>query len=103
MIRNRLKVSVAAALVAAASVGAPRPAGLGANQRRLDLLDEAFAAVDSDPRRAAQLFADAGPGATLERVRLEEWLAALEVSDAGEEAWRPAGQPHPAGFLFPRE
>lgn len=88
MIRDSLRAGVAAALVAAACVQAPRPAPPGGASERLELLDQAFASARHDPVLAARLFAQAGPGATLERVRLEAWLSALERSGAGERDWR---------------
>lgn len=52
------------------------------------LLDRAFAAADTDPAQAAQLFEDAGPGPSLERARMAGWKTCLESTGAPAAAWR---------------
>jgi len=74
----------AAAAAAACSQGAvqyPVP-------KRDHILDQAFALADSDPGRAAALFADAGPGTSLENSRMAVWAECLERTPAGVDAWR---------------
>ena len=61
------------------------PAPLPERER---LLDQAFASVDSNPARAASLFADAGPGASLENSRLAVWASCLERTTPGPDEWR---------------
>lgn len=96
MTRARWTVVCAAALVAVACVEErQQPAG-HVNDERLSRLDRAFATRSSDPESAARLFADAGPGSTLERARLEGWLVALASSSADVSAWREvASSPMP--------
>ena len=77
-------VTVAVAATAVACGGdTPQP-----TDRRLDLLDQAFALRHQEPERAAELLAAAGRGASLERARLEAWLEALELGDATADQWR---------------
>ena len=52
------------------------------------LLDQAFAVADSNPARASALFADAGPGASLEDSRMAVWATCLERSSVGPDEWR---------------
>jgi soluble lytic murein transglycosylase len=52
------------------------------------LLDQAFAVADSNPAGAATLFADAGPGASLENSRMAVWATCLERTAAGPDGWR---------------
>ena len=52
------------------------------------ILDQAFARADPDPIRAAALFADAGPGPSLEHSRMAVWAACLERTAAGADGWR---------------
>jgi soluble lytic murein transglycosylase len=52
------------------------------------LLDQAFAVADSDPAHASTLFADAGPGASLENSRMAVWATCLERTAAGPDRWR---------------
>jgi len=58
------------------------------DSERERLLDRAFAAADSDPAQAAALFADAGPGASLENSRMAVWATCLERTTAGPDGWR---------------
>jgi len=51
-------------------------------------LDQAFAVAETDPARAATLFAEAGPGTGLEEARVAVWEDCLERADATPEAWR---------------
>jgi soluble lytic murein transglycosylase len=77
-------VTVAVAATAVACGGDEPPS----TDHRPDLLEQAFALRRQDPNRAAELFADAGRGAVLERARLEAWLEALELGDATADQWR---------------
>ena len=90
MTRSLISGALAAALVAVACIEGPRPADIGGADHRLARLDRAFAERRGNPARAAELFAAAGPGPVLERVRLEGWLAALESSDGSVDVWREA-------------
>jgi len=58
------------------------------DSERERLLDQAFAVADSDPARASTLFADAGPGASLEHSRMAIWATCLERTTAGPDRWR---------------
>jgi len=51
-------------------------------------LREALARRTSDPLVACQLFADAGPGADLEGLRLRKWLECLEAAKPPPKHWR---------------
>lgn len=82
--RRRLNV-LAAAIVAAACTQGPQPHSLPERDR---ILDQAFSLADTDPARAAALFADAGPGTTLESSRMAVWAACLERTATGPDAWR---------------
>ncbi len=44
--------------------------------------------VESDPGRAAALFADAGPGPALEHARIVQWAQCLREIDADSGAWQ---------------
>jgi soluble lytic murein transglycosylase len=80
---QRLFILAAAVTVAACSNGvAPL-----VDSERDRLLDQAFALADSDPARAAALFADAGPGPSLENSRMSVWATCLERTAAGADAW----------------
>jgi soluble lytic murein transglycosylase-like protein len=59
-----------------------------AESQRLRLLREAVAVHRADPGHAAELCARAGPGAALERVRLQLWLDALRRSSAAPGGWK---------------
>ena len=83
---------VAAVLVLAACAGQPPPAP-APETRRLELLARALELREADPSAAAALFAEAGPGPVLERLRVEQWLAALERAGAGSAAWQGALTP----------
>lgn len=52
------------------------------------ILDRAFAAIDSDPSQAAQLFEEAGAGPSLERARMSGWKSCLESTGAPAASWR---------------
>jgi soluble lytic murein transglycosylase len=76
---------LAAAVMAAACRENP---GSPPEPQRERFLDQAFAAADSDPARAATLFADAGPGPSLENSRMAVWAACLESTTTGPDGWR---------------
>ena len=58
------------------------------DSERERLLDQAFAVADSNPAHASTLFADAGPGASLENSRMAVWATCLERTTAGPDEWR---------------
>jgi soluble lytic murein transglycosylase len=93
-------VCVATALVAVACVEGPVRAPAGSDSRRLQLLGQGIKIRTRDPARAAELLAEAGSGAVLERVRVEIWLTCLAQTSAGSAEWRRllAAQP-PEPFL----
>jgi len=66
---------------------------------RLELLSQAFAVREHDPTAAADLFARAGSGPTLERARQEAWRRALEASGADSIAWQAFLDARPADDL----
>jgi soluble lytic murein transglycosylase len=66
------------------------------------ILDQAFALADSNPDRAAALFADAGPGPSLENSRMAVWAACLERTAAGADAWRRYLEDRPPASLAVR-
>jgi len=82
---KNLGLILAAAALAAACVGSDSPPPVSERDR---LLDQAFAVSDSNPDRASTLFADAGPGASLENSRMAVWASCLERSSAGPDEWR---------------
>ena len=55
---------------------------------RLDMLERAFASRNDDPAGAADLFAAAGPGPTLEGARLKAWYGSIRRSGADSSRWR---------------
>jgi len=82
--KRSLLILAAAVMAAACGDGhSPTPA-----PERERLLDQAFAIADSNPARAATLFADAGPGASLENSRLAVWATCLERSSVEPDEWR---------------
>ena len=66
------------------------------------LLDQAFALAGSDPDRAVTLFAEAGPGPSLEYARMKIWADCLERTAAGTDAWRDFLEEHPPEPLASR-
>jgi len=84
-IAERLALILAAAVMAAAcsESGSSPP-----DSERERLLDQAFAVADSNPAHASTLFADAGPGASLENSRMAVWATCLERTTAGPDEWR---------------
>ena len=83
--RPRLVTQISAAvLVAGCAVSPP----ISPSSPREQALDRAFALAESDPGSAALLFAEAGPGATLERARMAVWEDCLERAGATPEVWR---------------
>jgi len=82
--KNSLLI-LAAAVVAAACVGSDSPPPASERDR---LLDQAFAVADSNPARASTLFADAGPGTSLEYSRMAVWATCLERVPAEPDEWR---------------
>jgi soluble lytic murein transglycosylase len=81
-----LVLQISAALLAVGCAVSPLP--ISPSSAREQALDRAFALAESDPGRAALLFAEAGPGATLERARMAVWEDCLERAGATPEAWR---------------
>jgi soluble lytic murein transglycosylase len=71
--------------MAAACIGNDSPPPVSERER---LLDQAFAVADSNPARASTLFADAGPGTSLENSRMAVWATCLERTTAGPDSWR---------------
>jgi len=84
-IANRLFLILAAAVTAAVCSDGHDPSPVPERER---LLDQAFAIADSNPTRALSLFADAGPGASLEYSRMAVWVSCLERSFAGPDEWQ---------------
>jgi soluble lytic murein transglycosylase len=58
------------------------------DSERSNILDQGFAVATADPARAAGLFADVGPGPSLELARLIAWADCLDRASAGSDAWR---------------
>jgi soluble lytic murein transglycosylase len=83
----RFAVWVAAATIVAAGCGDPSPTP-SAEQRRLTLLARAFSVRTSDPIGAADLFAEAGTGPSLERARFAAWYDTLERGAADAARWQ---------------
>ena len=81
---HRLIILAAAAVAAACHDSGLQPP----TSERERLLDQAFAVAASDPGRAASLFADAGPGSSLEKSRMAVWADCLERTDADADGWR---------------
>jgi len=81
--RRLLTVPLAVAVAAVACGGSA-----DLSNPRLDLLASGLALRASDPARAAKLFAEAGTGTELERVRVSVWLSSLEASAAPAAEWR---------------
>jgi soluble lytic murein transglycosylase len=79
-----LLILAAAVVAAACHNSAPQPL----SSERESLLDQAFTLAESDPGRAASMFADAGPGASLEVSRMAVWADCLEKIDAEADTWR---------------
>ena len=71
--------------MAVACVGSDSPPPVSERER---LLDQAFAVADSDPARASALFADAGPGTSLENSRMAVWANCLERISPEPDEWR---------------
>lgn len=81
----QINATLVAAILVAACTGPPVPHGDEARERTLDL---AFSLASTDPARAAALFADTGPGATLEHARMASWADCLDQTQASPDAWR---------------
>jgi len=84
-VRSGLVLQISAAVLAAGCAASPR---ISPSSAREQALDRAFAVAKLDPESAALLFAEAGPGATLERARMAVWEDCLERTNATPEAWR---------------
>jgi soluble lytic murein transglycosylase len=84
--RNAQRLLTLAAAIAAAACS--NSAVHTPDLERDRILDQAFALADSNPDRAAALFADAGPGPSLESSRMAVWADCLERTAAGADAWR---------------
>ena len=82
--KNSLLI-LAAAVMAAACIENDSPR---LQSERELLLDQAFAIAESNPARASTLFADAGPGPSLENSRMAVWAICLERSSAEPDEWR---------------
>ncbi|MCU0305609.1 MAG: lytic transglycosylase domain-containing protein [Thermoanaerobaculales bacterium] len=95
LIRRALTPALCGAMLGACG-GAPSP---GRPDPRLEVLEGAFASRSSEPRRAAELFAAAGPGACLEGARLAAWHRALESFDAEAGLWRDLIDERPGADL----
>ncbi|MEJ2190260.1 MAG: hypothetical protein P8Y93_12785 [Acidobacteriota bacterium] len=83
---HRKLIALLAAAMTAAACFRETPAPTVNDRDRV--LDRALAAARGDPARAAELFAEAGPGAALEWARLELWADCLDRSSAPADAWR---------------
>lgn len=83
----RVRLVAAVLLLAACAERPPVPAP---DARRLELLERALLLRESHPATACALLEEAGPGTVLERLRVEQWLAALERAGAGAAAWQAA-------------
>lgn len=79
---------IATVLVLAAC--AERPQQPPPEAHRLEQLERALTLRDADPGAAARLLQEAGPGPVLERLRLEQLLAALERANTGIQEWQAA-------------
>jgi len=81
-------------VTAVAAIAACAPTDRGSAERSLEAaerLDRVSRGVElrfDRPLVAAEFFAEAGPGAVLETVRLEMWLECLERAGAPAERWR---------------
>ncbi len=82
---HRLHALLVLAAAIAGCGGGPAVPDAG---RRDHTLDQAFAAMEADPSRAVALFERAGPGAELERARLEAWSECLVRIAAAGSRWR---------------
>lgn len=91
MIHRLRQAVLATALAAVACVGGH---GSAPPASRLERIQQAVTLRDTDPARAAGLLADAGPGATLERYRLQLWLDCLRNASAPPAAWRRLASEH---------
>jgi soluble lytic murein transglycosylase len=85
LLRCRLAIALSA-VVAAAACADVAPPNIAADRDRL--LDQGFELMDTDPARAAELFADAGRGTTLESARMSAWAATLLQTQPGTEPLR---------------
>jgi soluble lytic murein transglycosylase len=74
--------------VAVAAACAGPPPTLDTHDERPRILDEAFRLAASDPARAAQLFAEAGPGTELEHARVRTWTDCMTRAEVGAREWR---------------
>ena len=77
--------SLAAVVATAACVAHPSPIS---DSEREKILDQGISLAETDPARAADVFADAGPGPSLELSRLIIWADCLERTKARPDAWR---------------
>jgi soluble lytic murein transglycosylase-like protein len=84
---NRATFGLFAAVVLTAA-GCVEPPPSSTTEARLAVLERAFAARDSDPETAADLFEEAGFGAVLEAARMDGWYLSLRRLDAGSDHWR---------------
>jgi soluble lytic murein transglycosylase len=85
LLPTRSFLFLAAAMTAAACGNAPAGPTVSARDQ---LLDRAFALIDSDPGLAARLFAEAGTGPVLEAARMASWKECLERTSAPSGSWR---------------
>ncbi len=78
--RCRLAIALAAVVTSGACVDGEPPRTISDRDR---LLDQGFALTETDPERAAECFADAGRGTTLETARMAVWAAVLSRTQPG--------------------
>jgi soluble lytic murein transglycosylase len=83
-----IRLTTLSALAAAVTAVACVDGASSDRHARFDALDAAFAARRSNPTKSVELFAAAGVGPTLERVRLEAWFDGLERIGAEPAEWR---------------
>ena len=89
---HRILVMVVATCVVAGC--GPTPP-IPVNGARDQLLDQAFQIMPTDPVRAADLFAQAGPGPSLEEARMAAWAGCLRKIQASADSWRRYLGDHP--------
>ena len=83
----RVRLAAAVLLLAACAERPPLPSP---EVHRLELLERALELRESDPAATCALLEEAGPGTVLERLRAEQWVAALQRADGSVAAWQAA-------------
>jgi soluble lytic murein transglycosylase len=86
------------AVAAACGTDPPR----APDSQREKILDQGFLLAATDPARAADLFAEAGPGPSLEHSRLIAWADCLDRNAAASDAWRRYLDDQPPEYLANR-